>query len=93
MIISGKNKKRLWKIFSIEGKRKQRVLDHGSPRIHLFGIGNPITFSLSGRKESDQTLNLWTPFPLLSSLCVWTGYIPEGCHPEAQSETRFQVND
>lgn len=83
----------LEKIFDIEGRRKDRVFDRGSWLVHLklgfFGIGNCITFSLSGGKESDQTLKLWAPLPLLSSLCVWTGYVPEGCHSEVPSENRF----
>lgn len=83
MLINGKIRKYLGKIFDIEGRR------NGSLKIDFFGIGNCITFSLSGRKESDQTLNLWPLLPLLSSSCVWTGYVPEGCHSEVPSENRF----
>lgn len=72
-----------------EGKIEYLIMVHGCLKLDFFGIGNCITFSLSGGKESDQTLKLWAPLPLLSSLCVWTGYVPEGCHSEVPSENRF----
>lgn len=76
MLINGKNRKVLGgKSLTLkgEGRIEHLIMVHGSPKTDFFGIVNCITFSLSGRKESDQTLNLWAPLPLLSSVCVWTG--------------------
>lgn len=84
MPINGKNKKVHVKNLALKGEGRR---EYSIMALPSFGIGHCITFSLSG--ENKPSIESLDSFPLLSSLCVWTGWVPEGCHPKAQSENRF----